>query len=41
MDSYLILRQRIANVLNQTTKFIGVLGIVEESLDRPLCLQWG
>ena len=39
VDAHLIMHHRIANVLNQTGKFIRILGIVKKSLDLPLTFQ--
>ena len=39
MDTYLIFKHRITNVLKQTPKLVRILDIAEETLDLPLCFQ--
>ena len=41
MDTYLILQHCLANVLNQTAKFVCILDIVEETLSLSLFFQRG
>ena len=39
IDTHLILHDCIADVLNESTKFIGVYDVVKEALDPPLLGQ--
>ena len=39
MDTHLIMHDRIADVLNQTGKFICILDVVKKALNLPLVFQ--
>ena len=38
-NTYLVVHHRVTNVLNQTAKFIGILDVVEKTLNFPLLRQ--
>ena len=38
-DTNLIVHRRVANLLHQSTEFIGVLDVIEEPFNVPLFLQ--